>query len=296
MSDQHTLTEISQSEIQRALWRITRGFVRLMVEGYGVSYPAILEHIRASILLYLIQELGLSQSEIYALTGLSRKEISKVLDSLDSSPPPDKPSPALKVIQTWWLAHSDAHGKPRVLTGLEFAAIVHEAVGVQVRPTAIKNILKSWGVVKEHQGRLSLVRDHLASDRHLDRAGAISRALSYHIDTCSRNLTTSEPQRLQFERYVHPDALGTNETRTALHARLNAILSDAHDAARKAILEFESENGDTESDGEAALPGVGFYAFTTKEGPIPCITQQPLDQFHIELLESLQQLRSLRRQ
>lgn len=148
-------------------------------------------------------------SRIAILTGLTRKEVKKLLEQEepDQAPAARKYNRAIRVISGWLNDHRfcDREGNPIPLhleTGNHsFAELVKEYSG-DVPTQAMLNELLAAGSVESHDGQLHLVRRaYVPSDDPVEKIHILGTDVYELIDTIDHNLTSPEEQ-LFFQRKV----------------------------------------------------------------------------------------------
>lgn len=174
-----------------------------------------------------------SVSRVSLLTGLTRKDVSRLLKSpTDSSEPADRYSRAARVITTWVREPDfhDPHGQPRTLSAEGedgFAGLVRRSLIDVPSRAVLDELLRVEAVVAEPDGRLHLVNrayvPHAGDSEKLEILGTDVADLVASID---HNLTHPANEAF-FQRKVAYDNVVASclpELRTRVGANAQALL------------------------------------------------------------------------
>lgn len=147
------------------------------------------------------------KSRAAVLTGLSRKEILRLIEFSDGLDPDSLPSAnrAARVLHGWLqdAQFSGADGRPRILpikgSDGSFHALVKKYSG-DVPPRAVLDELRRCDAVRVDGGRVELVRSRYAAiDGNVDALGQAATAAGNLLDTLDRNLQPDTPHAFQHE-------------------------------------------------------------------------------------------------
>jgi hypothetical protein len=211
-------TTINQA-LSAAILRILRPLVRMLLRK-GVSYGTFADLAKWVYVDVARQEFGInrrkqSTSRVSILTGLSRKEVTRVqrLPRPDDQESAERYNRAARVIAAWRREADflDAEGQPAVLSvsgkGTSFSELVHRFSGdVPVR--AIRDeLIQSGAVEKLKDGRIRLRdRAYIPKTSETDKVHILGTDVSYLISTIDHNLQPDVPQPF-FQRKVAYDNL-----------------------------------------------------------------------------------------
>jgi hypothetical protein len=210
--------------LARAVLKLLRPLVRILLR-YGVPYGVLAELARQVYVDVAWREFapqGSRQtiSRVSALTGMTRKEVKRLVDMEGTGVTPDQArySRAIRVISGW--SHdrdfNDRAGKPAVLPvdggRKSFAMLVRKYSGdIPVR--AMLNTLIEAGSVSVHDDQVRLVRNAYVPARDVsEKIEILGRDVAELMSTIDHNLAAA-PDELRFQRKVtydniDPEALG----------------------------------------------------------------------------------------
>ncbi len=205
--------------LSAAILRILRPLVRILLRK-GVSYGTFADLAKWIYVDVARQEFGIdrrkqSTSRVSILTGLSRKEVTRVqrLPRPDDQESAERYNRAARVIAAWRREADflDAEGQPVVLSvsgkGVSFSELVHRFSGdVPVR--AIRDeLIRSGAVEKLKDGRIRLRdRAYIPKTSETDKVHILGTDVSHLISTIDHNLQPDVPQPF-FQRKVAYDNL-----------------------------------------------------------------------------------------
>lgn len=258
-------SEFASARVKRMLERVLVPLVRVLVRHH-VSFTTFSEIAKQAYVRVTTDEFGLSgrpasKSRVALLTGINRREVSRIQTSDDTLSPADMFGPAFRLVSHWIRGNSyqDAQGNPRAIAldgpAPSFAALVADCCP-DVPATAVLRELLSSGVCRQLDGpiqRLELQqvgfvpREDVAAK--LDLLGTDVAAL---LSTISHNI--SQPDTPLFQRKVSFGNLNT----AGIQALLTAANTDGQDLLRKldnllAPLQADDDSG--------RFAGLGIYAF-----------------------------------
>ena len=206
------------SQLTSAIRRLLRPLVRILLRN-GVPFGVFAETARQVYVDVAADEFGvpgrkLSVSRIAVITGLNRKEVSRLWKQADPDPPGvERYNRAARVIGAW-IRDADfceGEGQPRALRfdgePHSFSELVRRSSG-DIPPRAILDeLLRVEAVVQDDQDRLSLVTNayvpRTGEEEKLAILGSDVRDL---IATIDHNLT-HPPDEAWFQRKVEYDNL-----------------------------------------------------------------------------------------
>jgi hypothetical protein len=228
--------------LQLAVLRVMRALARVLIRN-GLDLPAFVELAKRAWVDVALGDFTIpgrkpSVSRASLLTGLTRKDVQRLLDARDdttaSAALPDHR--AARVIAGWVHdAAFGADGAPAVLAfdgdGASFSALVRR-YGGDVPPRAVLDeLLQVGNVERAEDGRLRLLtRFYLPRANDAARLGILGTDVAWLIGTIDHNLQGREPAR--FQRKVTYDnlpveAVDAFRTLSARHAQeLIELLGD----------------------------------------------------------------------
>lgn len=217
------MSENVQQALSSAILKLLRPLVAILLRN-GIAYGTFAELAKKVYVDVAFEQFGSpgkrpTVSHASALTGLTRKEVRRLLDVTgpDDLGAAERYNRAIRVISGWLqdAQYHDAEGRPADLplegcTG-SFASLVKKYSG-DVPTQAMLSVLVSSGSVEERDGCLRLVRPaYVPGNDPVDKIHILGSDAHELIATIDHNLT-SPPGELFFQRKVsndnvHPDAL-----------------------------------------------------------------------------------------
>jgi hypothetical protein len=205
--------------LQAVNW-LCRPLIRLLI-AKGIGYPQLREHLKGLYVEVAEQEFGLdgkppSDSRIYLLTGVHRKDIKRLRGQAKEERAPGTAAASLGgAIVARWLGlpeYLDADGKPRCLprkgeAGQPGFDELVSSVSKDVRP---RTVLDEWlrlGMVSLNEaGAICLDRSAFVPDQDFaEQAFFLGRNVHDHLAACVHNMIEAGPPML--ERSVYYAAL-----------------------------------------------------------------------------------------
>ncbi|GAB4276203.1 MAG: DUF6502 family protein [Deferrisomatales bacterium] len=269
-----------------AVVRILRALVRILLR-HGVPYPVFSELARWTYADVAAREFALpgrkqTQSRISVLTGLSRKEVHRLLHQ----PPPDEQAEverfhrASRIVSAWTREprYRDEHGEPLPLPfdgdGPTFSELVSR-FGADVPPRAVLDELLTAGTVaREAGGALRLrTRAYVPSGAASEpaRLAVLGADVAALLETIDHNLGSAPPERW-FQRHVayrglDPGAAGAVRDLASLEGQrvleiLDRVLADKvtgdpvpGGATKRVLLGIYWHEADEPADGSGEASG-----------------------------------------
>ena len=205
-----------EKALAESVRRLMRPLVRILLRN-GYAYGTLAEQIRKVYVDVAFREFppeGKKQtvSRVSALTGLTRKEVKRLLesDAVDAGAGQDRYNRAVRVVGGWVNdgRFHDADGKPAELpidgARKSFTLLVREYSG-DIPTVAMLDMLVDAGSVARLDGRVRLVRHAYIPGRDpLDKIRILGTDVSELIATIDHNLTAA-PEDLLFQRKVAYD-------------------------------------------------------------------------------------------
>ncbi len=237
---------------------------------WGIGYREFSEVAKTAFVQVATKEYGLrgrptNISRVSVITGISRKEITKIRSSeTDFSAQLIKGTPAGEVLHRW---HTDARfldlqGHPKQLdfdrSPISFKSLVKEVAG-DIPPGAMKSELMRVEAIEEClDGKLRIIKRHYVPARIDDRLlHGLDTAIRYLGDTVAYNTDPSRKDHYRFERVVssvkiRPELFAAIEQQTA--DRLELFTEEYDDYLSRQ----EDAGGIQDASSEI---GVGVYFF-----------------------------------
>ena len=205
-----------KSAVLAAMRRIARPLARLMLEaGVGVGeFHAIMKGAFVQAAQDVANEPRPNASRIASLTGLTRREVTSLLQTPeDEAPEVDRGRPRIqRVLTGWWTDpdFQDAVGNPALLplrgAKVSFASLVRRYSGEPRVLTILDELLRVKAVRKSPDGRYEALTRAFAPTR-LDPDGmtGIGEQIRDHLETLIHNL--KHPSRPRFHRVIENSQL-----------------------------------------------------------------------------------------
>jgi hypothetical protein len=214
-----TATAQLSSALNQAVVRVLRALIRVLVR-HGMALPAFVElakraYVEVALTDFAIPGRKPSVSRAALLTGLTRKEVQRLVEGPSQGPEGEAPLPenrAARVVAGWVRDPDfrDRHGEPLALPfdGPEptFSTLVRRHSG-DVPPRAVLDELLRVGTVERTDtGLLSLMtRVYIPRASDAAKLAILAADVPYLIATIDHNLQGLEPSR--FQRKVMYDNL-----------------------------------------------------------------------------------------
>lgn len=216
------------SPLGSAVRRILRPLARILLRN-GVPYGVFSEYAKQAYVDVAASEFGVpgrrpSGSRIAVLTGLTRKEVSRLWKHRDDTPPAvERYNRAARVVSAWVRERDfhDGRGRPAALPfegDGSFTELVRRSSG-DVPPRAVLDeLLRVGAVEKQRNDRLRLVvRAYVPRTGEEEKLGILGSDVTELIETIDHNLT-HPPEQAFFQRKVAYDNL-VSESLPDLRAR-----------------------------------------------------------------------------
>ena len=204
-----------------ALHRLLRPLVRLLIKQ-GISFAEFAEiskhvYVETAVRDFPIESSPMSRSRIAVLTGLTRKEVRRIVDlTLESEPePPTEANLLIRVLQAW---HTDSaflgpYGLPRDLPWRSEEAAVPDFTHLvrkhskEINPKEVlREFLRTGAVTELEPGMYKVIRRDYEAQAldaaNLERFGIVIRNF---LQTVVDNLEKPSQQGGNFERIVFTD-------------------------------------------------------------------------------------------
>lgn len=202
--------------LSKSVLQLLRPLVRILLRN-GVAYGTLAGWIRQVYVDVAFEDfapVGKKQtiSRISALTGLTRKEVKRLLerDETEAGPGQARYSRAIRVISGWAndRRFQDQEGKPEVLPidggSNSFALLVKEYSG-DIPTKAMLSMLEEAGSVKTVQDKVRLVRRvYVPGSDAVEKIRILGNDVYELVSTIDHNLR-SVPEELRFQRKVAYD-------------------------------------------------------------------------------------------
>ena len=214
-----SLGNVQNQALSRVVLRILRPLVRILLRN-GVSYGTFADLVKWVYIDVARQDFGIgerkqSTSRISILTGLSRKEVTRVgkLKRPSDQGSAERYNRAARVIASWLREpdFTDGEGQPAVLPmsgkGATFSELVRRFSG-DIPARAIRDELMRVGALEQlEDGRIRLrARAYIPKTSEVDKMHILGTDVSHLITTIDHNLRPDVPEPF-FQRKVAYDNL-----------------------------------------------------------------------------------------
>lgn len=260
--------------IYEALMRVLKPLVRIMLRS-GVTYKAFSEVLKAVYVEIAASEFRIpgrkqTDSRIAVITGLSRKEVSRVsgLKLPQDLPDPVLHNRAARVLKGWVSDPDflDDRGEPRAIMFDEgeknFSDLVRSHSGDAPPRAVLDELERVDAVVRNDDGTLKLVaRSYVPRLDDLEKINLMGGAVGQLIVTMDHNFWTENERELRFQRVVSNDKLDPDAA-VAFH-------DFAREESRKFLDTLDQWLGEHEASkhrmqmfsGDLQRVGLGLYYF-----------------------------------
>ncbi len=270
----------SSSALNRAVLRVLRALVRVLIR-HDVALPAFVDlakraYVDAAMTDFAIPGRKPSVSRAALLTGLTRKDVQRLVDTADGASalsadaPPD--NRAARVVAGWVrdAAFQQDDGEPRPLRfdGEEpsFSTLVRRYSGDMPPRAVLDELLRVGSVQRTDDGRLALQsRVYIPRASDSAKLGILATDVPYLIASIDHNLQGLEPAR--FQRKVMYDnlpveAMDAFRALTAQHAQELIELLDGW------LAQHDRDANPSVRGSGRVRAGVGIFSFEeTLESP-----------------------------
>lgn len=266
------MQEDLKRQVLNAFQLVLRPIVKILFR-YGIGYNEFAEVCKTTFVDVATTEFGIrgrptNTSRVAVMTGLTRKEVRRLRDKIDSGDLSIavKTTPAAEIIHRWHAEDDflDEYGRPAALkysgVGNSFSELV-KRFGGDVPPGAMRTELKRVGsVVEDADGNLRIFRRSLIST---DRTESLVTSLVHSVyPLLSTVYANSDPDESrvpqgQFTAYsVNIDVNDLKRLRRVSYDRL----SDMAESFDDLFMAYETLN-DSPDDNDKTIVAVGLYYF-----------------------------------
>jgi len=269
--------ETMEKAISSAIIKLMRPLVRILLRN-GIPFRTFAElakrvYVSVASDEFTIEGRKASVSRVSVITGLSRKEISRVKDDrgTDDNISAQKYNRAARVISGWLrdARFVDEHGEPMELPvengNASFAELVRSHSGDVPARAVLDELIRVGNVVLTEEGRARLLgRAYIPKTGEMDKIGILGTDVAELVSTIDHNLTDGKEDP-RFQRKVNYDNLPVevmDELRqlTAVHAQ------ELLELLNRRIAEHDRDVN-PEAGGTGRLrAGVGVYYFEENVG------------------------------
>jgi hypothetical protein len=200
-----------QAAIYTALNKILRPIVRILLRN-GIAYGQFAELARKVFVDVAATEFPGKRnkqtiSHIAALTGLTRKEVKKMLETVYTNPTDSdkRYNRATRLISAWLQdpKYQDAQGQPAVLNIMDgetsFASLVRTHSG-DMTIQSMLNLLVNAGTIKNENGRIRLITNaYIPGGDAIDKINILGNDVNELLSTIDHNLV-APVDSLRFQR------------------------------------------------------------------------------------------------
>jgi hypothetical protein len=251
-----------------AVQKLMQPLVRILLRN-GVAYGTLAELVRKAYVDVAYRDFapqGKKQtvSRVSALTGLTRKEVSRLLDSgaADVMLEQARYNRAIRVISGWRndSYYHDASGKPATLPlegdGASFASLVRDYSG-DIPTMAMLTMLQEAGSVNVARQRVRLVRNAYVPGRDAaDKIEILGVDVCELVSTIDHNLVAA-PENLRFQRKVAYDNV---DPRAVARLRKNSY-KKAQTLLEQLDRQYAAHELDEGSEEQGSYISLGIYFY-----------------------------------
>lgn len=247
------------NELEEEVYYTLKALCRLLNIGIGLSLANVTKIYYRAAIDVMLYEKTMNMSEISGATGLSRKNIRKLIEDTEMKLNTDE-SPAAKVLSNWCsLPHYQSkHGEPKVLSIEEFKDLCEGLIG-DLHPGAVLKVLIDWEVVKEKDRKLYITRKSLTNQKIIEKTGFMALAAGNHLNTIFVNKHIDDEKNLLFDRVVYSDQGIATELITDFRTEIKKTCINTYDEFAETIGRYESKTKKEYTDSKKINPGVGIY-------------------------------------
>jgi hypothetical protein len=261
------------SVLAAAVLRLLEPLVRVLLRN-GMSFNAFSDLARRAYVESAMREFGIpgkkqTVSRVSVLTGLSRKEVQRILGaqgSADSGEARERYNRAARVIAGWVRDQefADASGEPAALSpdgpGASFGQLVKRYSGDVPARAVLDELLRVDAVQRQDDGRIRLLsRAYVPSASDLDKLDILGADVADLIETIDHNLRHggADPR---FQRKVMYDNVPRDAAAAfrALSAQQAQALLEAMD---QWLAQHDRDVNPSVQGAERVRVGVGIYYF-----------------------------------
>jgi hypothetical protein len=233
----------------------------------GLSYDIFEQATRAAFVEIASNDFGVSgkkqtTSRISMITGLSRKEVSR-LQNIDTSKPLSTPvslNRAAKVVNGWLTDsdYTDHNNQPRTLdigvgddcAGAGFNSLVKKYSGDITAVTILEELKQIDAIRLEPSGKIKLQKAaYIPAQDSLEQLQLLAEDISELIDTIEFNTAQDNPHSKRFQRKVRYDNIPTEYI-----SKLKAYIDKQ---AQNCLIDINHEIAQYDRDKNKAIKGTG---------------------------------------
>lgn len=266
------MTHANVQALSAVVLRILRPLVRILLRN-GISYGTFADVAKWVYIDVARQEFGIgdrkqSTSRVSILTGLSRKEVTRVRKLQRPNDPrsDEQYNRAARVIAAWLREPDfiDAEGQPAILPmsgrGATFSELVRRFSG-DIPARAIRDELMRVGALEQlEDGRIRLLaRAYIPKSSEIDKIHILGTDVSHLISTIDHNLRPETPEPF-FQRKVAYDNLPQEvlpQLRRLTVRKAQALLENMD----RWLARHDRDTNPAVAGTERSRAGIGIYYF-----------------------------------
>ena len=264
------MSDINQ-QIQRLLSHLLRPLARILLHR-GIGYGEFAEAAKHAFVDAANHDLTLpgrkqTTSRISTLTGLSRKEVHRLLNSEedDQSDPQHRLNRAARVIFGWSsdARFTDGQGRPLKLpfenADPDFSLLVKEYSG-DITPRTIADELSRTGAIRQDSdGLLELIKQAYIPDANsLEHFKLIAQSIAELTQTIEHNIE-HETDKF-FQRKVYYDSI-PQEFVADLKQQIAQKAQTCLEEINALLVQYDTDHNKLETDSDKARLGLAMYYF-----------------------------------
>lgn len=270
------MNNATQKVVLNACREFLRPIARLLLKN-GVGYQEFADVCKTVFVQVASDEYGIrkrktNMSRVAVMTGLSRKEVKKVRNTLeDNNQMPRYRVRRPELILTKWHsdpAFLDKNNQPKKIDfdgeGATFQALVDQ-VGGDIPPKAMLNeLLRAGSVVKEGDQLRVISRSYIPEPHDSEAIELGGGAIRHLVSTVNHNLSCDDPDLRFFERRVYSEMLPASQRarfKKLAREKGDVFLRDLHAWLSEREEALASMQPSSSSETDVPRVGVGVYFF-----------------------------------
>ena len=255
------MNETLQETLGRAIRTLLRPLARILLRN-GLPVATLVEHAKQAYVDIAVSEFSVpgrkpSISRVSVITGLTRKEVSRLMKSGDApSAPVERYHRAARVLTAWVREDDfrDADGEPQALPvegAGGFAELVRRHGGDVPHRAVLDELVRVGAVERGDDGRLRLLtRAYVPRTGEQDKLVILGSDVADLMESIDHNLTHA-PEEAFFQRKVAYDNL--------VSSCLPELRADAADRAQALLEHLDTFMAANDRDENPEIEGSGRY-------------------------------------
>jgi hypothetical protein len=275
------MPENIRKAVLNACVEFLKPIARLLIRN-GIGYREFSDVAKASFVAVASDDYGIrgrktNMSRVAVMTGLSRKEVKKIRDSLsEDASASSRQTRRPEVLLTTWNNDQDfrdRNGNPKRLSfggpGVSFKDLVARAGG-DIPPKAMLNeLLRAGSVVREGEKLRMVSRSYVPEPNDPEAILLAGGSLRHLAVTINYNLGCDDPETRFFERRVYSNTLPTSQRsrfKKLAKEKADLLLGDLQSWLGEREENRPGADAPSEQD-DAGSVGVGVFFFDDSVSP-----------------------------